>query len=97
MNFKQLRAIAHHLQPIVTIGAGSIAGGAGAELNRALEDHELVKVRFDIADRQERRRAIDALAAGADASVVQRIGKVATLYRRNPHAKPALSNAGRSG
>lgn len=96
MNLKQLRAMAHHLQPIVTIGAGGVTAGAGAELNRALEDHELVKVRFDIANRQERRRAIDALAAGADAAVVQRIGKVATLYRRNPRAKPALSNAGSS-
>ena len=88
---KEMRAIAHHLKPIVTLGAEP-SESALAELDRALDDHELVKVRVNIAGRKERAEAIEAVAAAAKAVEVQRIGRIVVLYRANPDANPELSN-----
>ena len=91
---KEMRAIAHQLHPIVTLGSEP-SDQALAELDRALSDHELVKVRVNIADRKARAQAIDEVAAAAKAHEVQRIGRIVVLYRANPDAKPELSNAAR--
>ena len=91
---KEMRAIAHHLKPIVTLGAAP-SESALAELDRALTDHELVKVRVNISDREERAEAIETAAAKAKAVEVQRIGRIVVLYRANPNADPELSNAAR--
>ena len=88
---KEMRAIAHNLNPIVTLGANP-SESALAELDRALSDHELIKVRVNIADRKARGQTIDDIAKSARALEVQRIGRVAVLYRANPDAKPELSN-----
>ena len=95
MDLKKLRGIAHHLTPVVTIGEGGATDNAVRELERALTDHELVKVRLHIDDRVERSAAIEGVRSRTGATLVQRIGKVAVLYRANPEAKPALSNVAR--
>ena len=92
---KRLRGIAHHLDPIVTVGDRGPTEPVARELDRALTDHELVKVRMNVGDRTLRKDIGDALAAAANASIVQRIGKVIVLYRENPDAKPNLSNVQR--
>lgn len=86
---KEMRAIAHHLKPFVTLGAEP-SESAFAELDRALDDHELVKVRVNIAGRKERAEAIEAAVAAAKAVEVQRIGRIVVLYRANPDANPGL-------
>jgi RNA-binding protein len=63
-----------------------------AEAERALSDHELIKVRFSIADRVERGAAIMAFCEHTGAQSVQEIGKIALVYRHNPDADPRLSN-----
>ena len=50
MNLKQLRGIAHHLDVIVTVADASVREGVLNELDRALTDHELVKVRVNVSD-----------------------------------------------
>ena len=91
---KDMRAIAHDLNPAVILGADP-ADSALAELDRALTDHELIKVRVNVADREARARLIDDVTATAEAQEVQRIGRVVVLYRANPEAKPELSNVAR--
>lgn len=91
---REMRAKAHHLKPVVTLGAEP-SESALAELDRALSDHELIKVRVNIADRKARDRTIDDIATSARALDVQRIGRIAVLYRANPDAKPELSNTAR--
>ena len=93
---RELRAIAHHLRPAVIVASWPSAAAA-AELDRALRDHEIVKVRVNLGDRKGRERACDAIATETSAQVVQRIGKIAVLYRPNPDAKPSLSNLRRFG
>lgn len=94
---KALRGIAHHLQPVVMIGDGGVSDAVIAETNRALDDHELIKVKVNALDREDRNLLIDALAEACQAETVQRIGKVVVLYRRNPEAKAELSNLSRAG
>ena len=60
------------------------------EIDRALLDHELIKVRVSSEDRDDKRAAIDALLQGSGAELVQRIGHIVCLYRRHPE-KPQLA------
>jgi RNA-binding protein len=94
---RQLKRIAHHLNPVVLVGDRGISEAVVTETNRALADHELIKVRIASADRDDRNRLIDDLATACGAVVVQRIGKICVLYRRNPEPNPKLSNLSRFG
>ena len=94
---KALRQIAHHLQPVVIIGDAGVSDAVVAETNRALDDHELIKVKVNALDRGDRGELIEALVTACQAEAVQRIGKVVVLFRKNPDAKPLLSNLQRAG
>ncbi|MFM7786283.1 MAG: YhbY family RNA-binding protein, partial [Gammaproteobacteria bacterium] len=89
---KRLRGIGHRLHPVVTVAGKGLSDAVLAEADRALREHELVKVRFSIADRDERRRTVQAFCAQLGAESVQEIGKVLLAYRENPSAEPRLSN-----
>jgi RNA-binding protein len=79
---RYLRGLAHALRPVVLVGAKGVTPGVLAELELALEQHELVKVKVAAEDREARDAAIAAFVEGAQASLVGRIGHVAVLYRR---------------
>ena len=53
------------------------------ELDRALADHELVKVSARVGERSARDAALDALATQTSSDIVQRIGNVGVFYRRS--------------
>ena len=79
---RALRARAHHLSPVVTVGAAGASDSLLAELERALEDHELVKLRIAADDREARKKLIESLCRQTGAELIQRIGHTATIYRR---------------
>jgi len=81
---KYLRRLGHDRDPIVLVGQGGISPNLVAELDRALHDHELVKVRARVGDRGTRDAILTELAASTRSEIVQRIGHVALYYRRNP-------------
>lgn len=76
-----LRGKAHPLKPIVMVGQAGLAKGVAAETDRALEDHELIKVRVRAADRDTRDALLAELVKSTGANLVTRIGHVAVLYR----------------
>ena len=92
---RQLRQIAHHLDPVVTVADQGVSPGVAAETERALADHELIKVRLALVDRDARKAAGQSLAETCGAVLVQSIGKVIVLFRANPKADPKLSNIAR--
>ncbi|MEQ8861619.1 MAG: ribosome assembly RNA-binding protein YhbY [Pseudomonadales bacterium] len=92
---RDLKRIAHHLDPVVLVGDQGISDALIAETERALGDHELIKVRIHAADRDARRALAEALAEACNAALVQTIGKITVLYRRNPEPNPKLSNLSR--
>lgn len=89
---RSLKRIAHHLDPVILVGEHGISDALVAETDRALADHELIKVRIHAGDRDARRDMAQALAEACDAAVIQSIGKVTVLFRRNPKPNPKLSN-----
>ena len=89
---KQYRAIAHKLNPVVTVGGQGLTNGIQNELERALNDHELVKIKVNVGDREARDHIIEALVEGCGAKLVQKIGHTATLLRHAPNADPRKSN-----
>ena len=69
---------------MVQVGDQAITEGVIQETDRALRDHELIKVRVNNGEREDRNQACEALAKSCEAEIVQKIGKVAVLYRSNP-------------
>ncbi|MGE3511583.1 MAG: ribosome assembly RNA-binding protein YhbY, partial [Vicinamibacterales bacterium] len=79
-----LKGRAHALEPTVHVGHAGLTDAVAAEIDRALLAHELIKVRVGARDREAREAVCAAIAARADAVVVQRVGKVVTLWRPRP-------------
>ena len=79
---KALKAKAHKLDPVVHIGAKGLTDEVIAEIDRALEAHELIKVRAAALDRKGREQIFEAISQRTQAEAVQHIGKVLVLYRR---------------
>lgn len=92
---KQFKSIGHHLKPVLIVAENGLSEGVVAELERALNDHELIKVQFRITERDDRRALIDELSRVGRCELVQVIGKMALLYRRNPKPNKNLSNISR--
>lgn len=78
-----LRGQAHGLKAMLQVGGKGVTDALVAELDGALDHHELIKVKVGAADREERDALIGALAERTSAALVQRIGHVAVLYRPN--------------
>lgn len=93
---KRFREIGHHLPVVVLLGSQGLTEGVLAEIDRALEDHELIKVRIGGEDREARVAVIDEIASISRSQVVQKIGKVVLLYRAAKKPNPKLSNILRS-
>jgi RNA-binding protein len=80
---KHLRRLAHPMHPIVMLGNAGLTDGVVNELERALTDHELVKVGARVGDRDARDEALGILATRTSSEIVQRIGNVGVFYRRS--------------
>jgi RNA-binding protein len=80
---RYLRGLAHDLKPIILVGAKGPTDTLLAELDNALERHELVKVKFAADDRETRDLWIAQLIEKSAANLVSRIGNVAIIFRRS--------------
>jgi RNA-binding protein len=86
---KNLRGQAHHLKPSVTVAGKGLSETVVAEIERALNDHELIKVKLR-ADRDVRKAWAQSIAGRCKAELVQSIGQVACFYRKHPE-KPVIN------
>lgn len=81
---RALRAKAHHLDPVVTIGHHGLTPAVLHEIDVALTAHELVKVRALGDDRAAREDLIQRICAELDCAPVQQIGKLLVVWRPKP-------------
>jgi RNA-binding protein len=81
-----LRGHGHRLSAIVQIGKAGITPGLVKQLEQALTDHELIKVKVAAESPADRFAAADQLAALPDVNIVQIVGRVVLLYKRHPAA-----------
>ena len=78
---RHLRALGHHLQPVLQVGHEGISEAVVRAANQQLETHELIKVRIGESSPQDRHQAAEQLAARTGAQVAQVLGRTALLYR----------------
>lgn len=81
---KQRRADAHHLDPVVMIGAEGLTAAVLREADLALDAHGLIKLRVFSDDRAAREALLGDLAERLSAAPVQHIGKLLVLWRPLP-------------
>jgi RNA-binding protein len=82
---RHLRGLAHPLKPIVSVGNAGVTTGLTEELERCLDDHELIKVKVRVGERTAREAAIQELVHRSGATLIRRVGNIAILYRRREH------------
>ena len=81
-----LRGLAHPLAPVVRVGKAGVSESVIAETKKALESHELIKVRIES---ENRKTDAESLASSTDAQIAGVVGKVAILYREREE-KPEI-------
>ena len=89
VQLRYLRGLAHKLKPVVYLGQKGVTPSVLAELDAALIVHELVKVKL-AGEREQKAGLVEQLARESKAEVVQKIGHVVSLFRRNEE-RPRLA------
>ncbi|WP_237464688.1 ribosome assembly RNA-binding protein YhbY [Vibrio stylophorae] len=85
-----LKGLAHHLKPVVLMGANGLTEAVVAEIEIALAHHELIKVKVASEDRETKALIIEAIVRETGAEKVQTIGKILVLYRPSEDRKIEL-------
>ena len=87
---KSHRAEAHHLSPVVMIGADGLTPAVLKETDAALNAHGLIKVRVLGDDRAAREAMYQQPADELNAAPIQHIGKLLVLWRPQPEKEREL-------
>lgn len=77
-----LKGLAHPLSPVVRVGKAGLTDAVIAETTKALESHELIKVRIEADDGATRSEVAEKLAEATEAHLAATVGKIAVLYRK---------------
>lgn len=91
-----LKGLAHHLNPVVMLGNNGLTEGVLAEIDNALNYHELIKVKIAGAERDEKQLIINAIVRETQAVEVQTIGHILVLFRPSEEKKITLPRATKS-
>jgi|WetSurMetagenome_2_1015567.scaffolds.fasta_scaffold487819_2 RNA-binding protein len=81
---RELRAQLHHLKPTLIIGNHGITDSLIQEINRALDDHELIKIRVNEFNNSSLAEIANQICSKTKSVLVQTIGHIIAIYRKNP-------------
>ena len=81
---RRLRGFAHALSPVVQVGKEGVTPAVVRQVNGALHDHELIKVKIGSECPASRFEVAEQLGAEPGVNVVQILGRVLALYKRHP-------------
>ena len=84
---KRLRAQAHSLKPVVMAGQSGLTANVHVAIEEALDHHELIKVRLRSQSRSERMKQAEEISSKTGANLVQLVGQIAVIYRKNDKKK----------
>ena len=91
LNTKQkkfLRARAHKLKPVVTVGNAGLTDAVLNEIENTIEHHELIKVKLNAPTREDRQSMIEKICRSVHAELIYSIGHIAIFFR--PSANPTI-------
>jgi RNA-binding protein len=86
---RTLRALGHHLKPVVQVGQDDLTEGVIGAVDAQLAVHELIKIKVGESASTPRHEAAEQLAEKTDSELVQVLGRTVLLYRRHPE-KPKI-------
>jgi RNA-binding protein len=89
---KHLRRLGHNLKPVVTVAGNGFTENVSNEIERALTDHELIKIKLVAEDRDAKKALTDTICSSHNATLVQSIGHMLLIYRKTKTPDPRLSN-----
>jgi RNA-binding protein len=82
---KYLRGLAHGLKPVIFIGQKGLTPEVLSSAEKALERHELIKVKFnDFKEKPEKTRIAGRIETETGAENVGMIGHTVVFYRQQP-------------
>ncbi|WP_068545298.1 ribosome assembly RNA-binding protein YhbY [Thalassotalea crassostreae] len=84
---QHLRGLAHSLKPVVLLGSNGLTEGVIAEIDSALNIHELIKIKIPTDDREVKQLIVDAIVRETNSTKVQTIGKTLIIYRQSEEKK----------
>lgn len=84
-----LKGLAHSLKPVVLLGSNGLTEGVLAEIETALNHHELIKVKVPSEDRELKAQIAETIAVHTEAELIQKIGSIAVYYR--PAEEPKIT------
>jgi RNA-binding protein len=87
---QRLRALAHHLDPVVQVGHEGITDPVVSQIDEALRAHELIKVKLGKECPIDRETAATEIGTRTASEIAQTIGRVIVLFRRRPK-KPKVT------
>ena len=88
-HMKFLKGKAHHLDPVLILGDKGLTESFIKEANNALSHHELIKIKLAGRDRDERESITNELVSALNATLIQKIGSMIILFKRN-HEEPKI-------
>jgi RNA-binding protein len=81
---RALKARAHPLKPTVMVGNDGLSASVLQEIDSTLKAHELIKIRVEVEDSDEREDMLGLICASTAASAIDHIGKILVIYRERP-------------
>lgn len=87
---QHLKGLAHSLKPVVMVGGNGLTDNVMAEVDIALNHHELIKVKVPSEDRDEKKSLMDAIVAKSGAEKLQVIGHILIIYRQSEEKKISI-------
>ena len=89
---KYLRQLGHNLKPVVTIASKGLTESVQLEIERALNDHELIKLKLVTSDRDSKKILTEQICSLHGAELIQSIGHILLIHRASMKPNPKLSN-----
>ena len=85
-----LRGIAHNINPVVMIGGKGLTDAVMNEIEIALNQHELIKIKLPSNSKAEKVALLAQITGKSKSDPVQIIGRVGVIYRASEGAKITL-------
>lgn len=84
---KTMKAQAHHLRPLILMGNKGLTEHLVAATDEALVTHELIKIKLMGEQKTDRIAIAQELCTATHAEIIQIVGRIATIYRKNPETR----------